>query len=300
MPKTSFIDDRSLYVKTCHERSFAQLAKINIAARGELSFHIYEDDTLHGFKIDENKPLSRLYGRPFFVVRFVFANMDTSVSEKEEGRMRRLLMELKGQMDAQGGYYNIRLPGHITALMRASNTVFEAPLFCGGTMEFYYSGHCPVPTLEPGMEMFFADTDYLRVHMERLKDIAAQSFNGYVGQYHISHETSAKADSIYASWVEMGLCDNKVIVVCASGEPVGFQLMDEMEYAVEAPLAAVTSQQRGKGIFGTMLAEGANFAAEQDKYFVMATQFENYPSMRVMLSLGPIPYKAYYNVHVST
>ena len=298
MAITSFVDDKSRYLKAYHEKDYQQLADENIKNREALSFYIYEKDTLYGYQINQNQPLAKLYEMPFFVVRFIFANVDTLHDDEQEKQMIRLLLNLKAQMEQTSGYYSIRIPSHIIDLIRAYNEVLNHAIFCGGTVEEYTYDYHVVENNNAALNLFFADFSYFEKEKPKILKIIDKSFSAFPGQYHISPVTAPKAGCVYQNWIAQSFDESKIVIAEINGEPVGFLSISENEYAVDVALTAVSPTSRKNGVYKAMLAYGNHYANASKRFFVVGTQFDNFASQAGLQSFGLKPYKSVYNIHV--
>ena len=256
---------------------------------------------LYGFHITTNSPLTELFKRPFYVVRFTFANVNTMHNAKQEVCMIELLKKLKEKIQQQKGYYNFRIPSHIVDLVKGYNEVFKEGYFCGGTVEEVISGKIVENKLKDGLRVFFADLDYINKHKKTLLDMTFQSFQSYQGQYHISPVTEEKAGEIYENWIHYSLehCDGQDVVIAEyDNRPIGFVTILEKENAVEGVLSAVESEYRKFGAYRAMISYIVNYAQKKGKSFITSTQFDNFIVQGVWNSIGLKPFYSIYNFHI--
>lgn len=255
---------------------------------------------VYAYRIDKNVPLTRMFERNFFVVRFFFSNIETFNDVKTEEILNRLLEGLKSDMDSDKGYYNIRIPTHIVPLLRAFNKQIQGSVFCGGTVEEIITGKKALVSGNPDVEVFFADEKYIYDNKMVLMEMAFDSFSNYKGQYHISEVTSQKAGEIYENWIKSyfdNFESNTVLVAQYKNEPVGFCTVGETGLVVEAQLGAVSDKYRGLGAYTAIIVYLVNYAYEKKKNFIISTQFDNFIVQGTWAKLGLKPFYSFYNFH---
>lgn len=301
MANISFTDNNSRYAKSFVERNYSDLANEIIDHKENLTHYIYDQEILYGYKINKNQPLTELYGRDFYAVRFSFANIDTLHHDKQEEKMIRLFEHLIKQITNSKGYYNLRIPTHIVDLLRAYNQAAPPSIFCGGTVEQYIYNRSVDDNNKNELNIFQADMDYIKTHREKLLKMTYESFETYQGQYHISHITDQNAGQIYENWINQSLKQpsaNKIIVAQRHEEPIGFLTLGEDEYAIEGILSAVSNEHRKYGAYKAMIAYAINDAYNVKKCFVASTQFDNFIVQGVWNSFGLKPFYSIYNIHI--
>lgn len=297
----SFIDDNYKLSECFVKRDYSKIEKKIFDNKEDLTFYIEDNNQLFGFNIRPNIPMTKLYESPFYVVRFVFANVNTLHDRKQEENMRILLQELDKKMNETKGYYNLRIPTHMVDLIRTMNTAIRDTIFCGGTVEELIANKSVSVPVKEGLKIFWGTEEYVGKHKETLAQMTHESFLSYQGQYHISTKTEEKAGEIYKNWIESSLNNlGNELVVCAEydGHPIGFVTFGEQEEAVEGILSAVDSKYRAYGAYKAMISFGINYAYEKNKIFVSSTQFDNYIVQGTWNSLGLKPFYSIYNFHV--
>ncbi len=301
MSKISFVDNNFQLVDSFLKRDYKDLAEKIRKEKDKLTFYKQQEDMLGGYQITSNEPLTALFGKPFFVVRFVFANIDSMHNKAQENDIIEIFRHLKQLIETQKGYYNIRIPSHIVDAVKAYNTVFQGGYFCGGTVEEVISGKKVEIRLRDGIKVFFADLEYINQHKEELMEMTFESFKSYQGQYHISPVTEEKAGKIYENWIKYSLehCEGKEVVIAEyQGIPIGFVTIAEKENAVEGVLSAVKEEYRKFGAYRAMISYIVNYGAEKGKSFITSTQFDNFIVQGVWNSIGLKPFYSIYNFHI--
>ncbi|MCI9077649.1 MAG: hypothetical protein HFH68_01825 [Lachnospiraceae bacterium] len=301
MSKVSYIDDNFILVDCCIKKDYSALADQIIMSKEEKTYIIEDGILVAGYDINYNMPLSKLYGSSFYVVRFVFANIDTLHKKTQEELLLKLFLNLKEKIECEKGYYNLRLPSHIVDVIKAYNYIFNKGIFCGGTVEEYIHGKSVVNLVPDGMELFLAMPEYIKEHKKQLLDMTYKSFKSYQGQYHISPVTEALAGKIYENWIEgsLNLQDGNIVVISEIyGVPAGFVTVTEKDNAVEGVLSAVNGSYRKAGAYRAMISYIINYAQKQGKSFITSTQFDNFIVQGVWASLGLAPFYSLYNFHI--
>lgn len=271
---------------------------------GFLTHYYGDNDSLYGYTISENNSLTNIYGFNTYVVKFVFDNIETSHVDKQEKILLGLCNDLKKHFDDNKGYYVIRIPSHILDLNRAFNSVIfndNRTLFCGGTIEeVQYDEVVKEYEKHREIKLFFADNKFLQDNQERLSSLAADSFNNYHGQYHISNVTSEKASMIYSDWIEKtisGLDKYKVLIAEIDNNIAGFCTVNNINDGYEVVLNLVDSNYRKHHVYKSMISYLSSYAKENGGYLLSSTQFDNFIVQGTWDSLGMRPFYSIYNFH---
>ena len=297
MSVTSYLDDNSILGKAFIERTNNELN--TIIQRGKYEYSEDNNDQIYAFSITKNESLSEIYNDNYQVVRLVLKNIDTMHSEEQEKHFKKLFLSLEEYMNDNPAYYNVRIPTHFVDAIKAYNEIFKKDIFCGGTVEWIGSNKKIDIEMKPGINVFWADKEYIEDNKTRLLNIAYTSFEQYQGQYHISPVTAGKAGIIYQKWLENSF-DNyqgNVLIVTHENTPISFVLYGETDYSVEAVVGAVDNDYRKYGAYRLMISTGVNYATSKNKNFVTSTQFDNYIVQGVWASLGLKPFYSIYNIH---
>ncbi len=297
MSVTSYLDDNSILGKAFIERTNSELN--TIIQNGEYEYSEDNNDQIYAFSIKKNESLSEIYNDNYQVVRLVLKNIDTMHSEEQEKHFKKLFLSLEEYMNDNPAYYNVRIPTHFVDAIKAYNEIFKKDIFCGGTVEWIGANKKIDIEMKPGIDVFWADKEYIENNKARLLDIAYTSFEQYQGQYHISPVTAGKAGIIYQKWLENSF-DNyqgNVLIVTHENTPISFVLYGETDYSVEAVVGAVDNEYRKYGAYRLMISTGVNYATSKNKNFVTSTQFDNYIVQGVWTSLGLKPFYSIYNIH---
>ena len=284
------------------KRDYSQIREEIINNKENLTYYYQKGESVWGYKIAQNQPLTDLYKLNVKVVRFYLSDIQTLHSDEQEQIMNHLISHLKEDMNREKGYYNLRVPAHIVDMIKAINSNISNSIFCGGTVEQYIHGKKIAIDMKDGIKTFFADTNYIQKYKTELLKMTYTSFESYQGQYHISAVTSEKAGQIYENWIHsfFDKLDNyKVLVVEYNEKPIGFCTIGETEYAVEGILSAVSNEHRKLGAYRTMISTLINYAYDNGKSFTASTQFDNYIVQGTWNSMGMKPYFSFYNFHFS-
>lgn len=299
MPTLSFIDNTTLLSKCYLKKDYSEIAEHIVNNVDSLTFYVKENDAIWGYKIASNEPLTKIYGFPFYVVRFYFKNMETLHSQEQIILLDQLFRVLKQEMDSNKGYYNVRVPAHFVDVTKAFNRNMKDYIFCGGTIEKVIHDKKLNINLKEGISVLDSNEQYVKKNRDKLLDISYTSFQAYQGQYHISPITQHKAGMIYKDWMESELNENNIknLLICEFEKtPIGF-LTYRDEESMELILSGVSSQLRGLGAYKTMLSTMINRGYEQGKVSLAGTQFDNFISQNTWRSLGFEPYYSFYNFH---
>lgn len=303
MAVISYIDDNFKLSYSYIQRNYDNVKQEIEKNREELTYSLQDGDKIFAYHITKNEPLTKLYEKDFYVVKFVFENIETLHEEQQEKKLLELAGQLKQHMEDVRGYYNLRVPTHVVDLIKAINSVFDGLMMCGGTVEEVTFGKKVESNINPDLKISFVEQDYIVKHKEVLLKMTYDSFKSYQGQYHISPITAEKAGRIYENWIEGSLdhfTPNTVVVAEYESEPVGFVTICEKEEAVEGILSAVDSSRRKLGAYKSMIAYLINYACERKKNFISSTQFDNFIVQGAWNSLGMKPFYSIYNMHIDT
>lgn len=301
MSKIAFIDNNLLLSDCYIKRDYDELEKMILENQENITDSIIEKDTVYGFSVTKNQPLSIIYNMNCYVVKFVFSSIVQLHDDKQEKILCQLLDKLKEYMASNKGYYNLRIPTHIVDLVKAVNMTFSNIIFCGGTVEELIHGKFVDDNNKNHLAIEFADKDYIEKYKTDLMNMTLESFKSYQGQYHISSVTQNKAGLIYENWIEesMNSLDKEKVVIAKNKEnPVGFVTIKEENNAVEGVLSAVDPANRKLGAYKAMIAYLINYANQNKKSFVTSTQFDNFIVQGVWNSLGLKPFYSIYNMHI--
>ncbi len=299
---TSFIDNNFKYVKSFISRDYTELAEEISNIKSNLTYYIEDNNSIFGYAVSKNTPVSNIYGVEVFSVRFYFANVDTLHNELQENNIVKLVANLKEHINNNKGYYALRIPSHIVDLVRAINGLDMKYLLCGGTVEQYINNTSVDANNKSNLDIFLADQNYIVQHRRTLLDMTYSSFESYQGQYHISDFMYDKAGQIYENWIEYSLSgnsDDKIVVAEKDGEPIGFVTIAEDDFAVEGVLSAVSSAKRQFGAYKAMISYIINYANDNGKCFITSTQFDNFIVQGTWNTLGLKPFYSIYNVHIN-
>ncbi len=251
MSKISYKFHIKEYAKAHIQRDY-RIIKESVLFFENPTFFVEENNKKYGYEIKENKALKELYGFPFFIVDFFFSEIDTLSNEEEEKLLSQVLVHLKKHINAHKGYYNIRVPAHITGLIKTYNQQIQKSMMCGGTVSYvwqpsFHTLDCPLES-----QAFVADDLYKKKHRDSLIAIAKSAFDNYHGQYDISPITCHLAGDIYTQWIEKSFVEEEKIslrVFETEGKPVGFFTVEEEGAFHQIVLSAVSKEVHGQGIY---------------------------------------------------
>lgn len=300
MAYVTYLDNNSLLGRCYATHSYEDLRQQVLNQKQNISYYLNQNHEIYGYDITVNIPLTKLYGFPCYVVKFLFSNIDTLHRSEQESIVSDLCNHLQEQIGEQKGYYNLRIPSHIVDLTKSINSQFQHLIFCGGTINEIYVNGFSMPKCRDGVRLFFADKVFVETNRARLIDMAAESFREYQGQYHISPVTAGKAGEIYGNWIKSSFDDfheNSVLVAQYHGEVVGYCTIEENDIAVDAILSSVNANVRGLGIYKQITATLIQYAKDQKKLYVTGTQIDNFVVQGTYNSLGMRPFCAIYNMH---
>lgn len=303
MARIAYLDQNKLLGKCYLTRDYSALQRKILSEHNSYTKSLYVDGEIYGYHIDINRPLTELYSFPCYVVKFIFSNVDTLHVKCQEEIMNELCSLLKKDIANIKGYYMMRVPTHICDLIRAIDQNITGTIFCGGTVEYIFTGPFNLPTWNDNLELFFADSVFIENNKDKLESIAIESFKRYQGQYHISPVTSECAPQIYKNWLKSSLDDykeNELFVSTYENEIVGFCTILEDITAVEAVLAAVTPAKRELGTYKALISLLVQYAKKRNKIFVTGTQFDNFVVQRAWGAIGLRPFYSIYNIHLDS
>jgi GNAT superfamily N-acetyltransferase len=139
---------------------------------------------------------------------------------------------------------------------------------------------------------------------EAVRQVAAQSFQGYRGHYHADPLLDqGKCDEAYQSWAQRSCVSREVageVLVADDGAVAGFatlRLNDPSEG--EGVLFAVAPRAQGAGVYKGFMVEAMKWCKAQGaKRMVVSTQVTNLAVQKVWSRLGFEPSSSYYTFHL--
>ncbi len=305
MSLVAYADDGIMMADAYLKRNYSALSEKIVSQKDEYSYAIDDNGKIFAYDIRKNGSLSGIYGFECYVVKFALSSVDTLHQKEQEDALRDLCVHLKEQMSAVKAYYNVRLPSHISDLIRVFNEVFDGSkiYFCGGTVEYVQTADA-VREFEkhPDLKLFYADRDYLKEHSKVLIDLAHESFKSYQGQYHISPMTSDSAGSIYADWIRNSISemsDDEILIAEVDGEIAGYVTFRRSERAIEGILSSVDPAFRKHSVYKSLISYLTYEAQKNGSFFYTSTQFDNFIVQGAWISLGLKPFASIYNHHLN-
>lgn len=137
-----------------------------------------------------------------------------------------------------------------------------------------------------------------------LRALAAQSFAGYYGHYHVDPRLdNALADAVYEDWavksVELDTMADEVLVLDGSDGLLGFAtLRMNTPQEGEGVLYGVAPAAQGQGIYRAMIVEGLHWVqAREATQMIVSTQITNVAVQKVWARVGYEFDHAYYTLH---
>ena len=139
---------------------------------------------------------------------------------------------------------------------------------------------------------------------DRVREIAAAAFKGYVGHYHADPRLDRRqCDEAYESWAERscirGLAADEVFVAERDGRLAGFgTLRLNSPEEVEGLLFAVAPEYQGRGVCGQLMVQSLEWARAQGaKRMIISTQVTNVAMQKVWCRVGFEPSHSFYTLH---
>lgn len=167
----------------------------------------------------------------------------------------------------------------------------------------YYAFKYPrnaVPERDPRYAMRPAQA----ADLPMLKELAAQSFQGYYGHYHAdSRLDNLAADAVYEDWAVKSVTDegfaDAVLVLDGADGLMGFAtLRMNTPDEGEGVLYGVAPSAQGRGIYQAMITEGLHWVQAQGaQRMVVSTQITNVAVQKVWARAGYEFDRAYYTLH---
>ena len=301
--RQAYIDNNFLMSRAYLGKDYSFLSEYVYEHKDEYTFYIEDNNQIYAYDIKKNDSLTKIYGFDCYVVKFVFNDIDTLHSTKQEENLNKLCNELKKHLLNNKGYYNFRIPCHILDLIRAFNINFNdcESYFCGGTVEQVQTKESPKIFLEhPEIRLFFADDEYLKLNRDKLLSLAHDSFKLYQGQYHISPITSDLAFEIYVDWINKSIDNFDLILIGEiDNQIVGYVTVNKQDNIYEGILSSVDFNYRKHSIYTSMISYLADCAKKESGYFLSSTQFDNFIVQGTWNSLNMKPFYSIYNYHLN-
>jgi GNAT superfamily N-acetyltransferase len=137
-----------------------------------------------------------------------------------------------------------------------------------------------------------------------VREVAAQSFQGYLGHYHADPRLDpAACDAAYISWAERSCLDravaDEVLVAELDGYPVGFlTLRRNTPEQAEIVLNGVLPAAQGRGVYRELVIQALRQAKAWEAHeIIVSTQIVNLAPQKVWVRLGFEPSRSYYTFH---
>ncbi|HOS97585.1 MAG TPA: GNAT family N-acetyltransferase [Deltaproteobacteria bacterium] len=138
----------------------------------------------------------------------------------------------------------------------------------------------------------------------RVRDIARESFSGYLGHYHADPRLDpGLCDEVYTDWAYRSCIDARaadaVIVARSGDEPAGFGTMRANDAATgEGLLFAVAPAFRGRGVYRAVMLGCLDWCrAGGMEQMIISTQVTNLASQKTWSRLGFEPASSWYTFH---
>lgn len=299
----AFVDDGVLMTKSFVEKDICLLKNYISSHHKDYSFCIMENNEYYCYDIVKNNPLTEIYNFNCYVVKFAFSSIDTLHDESQEKVLQKLLEQLKKETENINGYFNIRIPCHLSDLIVTFNSLFYGKdlQFCGGTIEQLHTGSdLARDNNDDIVKVSFVELSNDTSTRRKLIDIAEKGFTYYQGQYHISRITSTKAKDIYVNWIQKSIIKNDLLLIATFNDEIaGFVTVKLDGNIYEGLLSSVDTRFRGKGIYKTMISYLIKYANNNDGFFISSTQIDNYIVQRTWSSLGMKTLYSIFNFHLN-
>lgn len=300
---TTYLDDCLLLGQGFLSRDYSSLREKVLSDKKNMTGCVDNAGEIYGYTISKNVPVSSLYMRDVFTVKFALSRVNKLHSDSQAISLSLLCFQLKQYIMEHPAYYIIRLPIHIMDLVRAFNEIQDGMYFCGGTTEQIAVSAPPEVARIDGGEVFIASPSYITQHSDDLRRIIAESFYEYSSQYHVNPATEDKACDVYTNWISAELespKQNSIAVAAYNNRPIGLSLYHENEIGIEGLLVAVDQRWRGLHAQQAIYALLSRKARAQQKVFVSSTQLDNFISAGNMNAIGMRPFYGIYNYHIDS
>jgi GNAT superfamily N-acetyltransferase len=139
---------------------------------------------------------------------------------------------------------------------------------------------------------------------DRVREIAAQAFAGYIGHYHADPRLPQEAcDAVYTDWAARSCAGeagaDEVLVSELDGRVVGFATLRlNSDEEGEGVLFAVAPEAQGIGIYRSLMIAAMSWFLEAGcERMVTSSQITNRGVQKVWVRLGAEPTVRYYTLH---
>lgn len=302
MRKSSYINDWGLLARATVDRNDQLLFNAVESQKSSLEWFEEFDNQLYGFRVENSKSLSELFGFSTFMVNFFFKNVAFDFDPSRAEVYKRLVLRLREKVYDTPGYYILRIPTSNVNLIDSINNELQNTIFCGSSVLFLCTSVKDEISINDGIVVQEAGEADIAKDKNTLLKMGFESFNSYFGQYHISRITRDKAPILYEKWTKEYIEDGRgIIIVAKDNQKVsGFLACEESEHSFEMVLSAVDGNYRGNRIYERMIREGTRIALEKGKIATLATQVNNYPVQRAWINIGFKPYFSFYMTHIDS
>jgi len=139
---------------------------------------------------------------------------------------------------------------------------------------------------------------------DRVKEVAAESFRGYLGHYHADDKLdNSKCDEVYISWAVNSCISrdfaDEVFVAELNGKILGFSTLRMNDSAEsESVLSFVDPSSRKMGIYRSFLIRRMEWSLSKGaRRMLTSTQLINIAVQKAWVRLGFEPIRGYYTFH---
>jgi acetyltransferase (GNAT) family protein len=160
-------------------------------------------------------------------------------------------------------------------------------------------------TLRPDDHISVAPSRRQPGEQERIRKIAAEAFQSYLGHYHADTRLDqARCDAAYASWaanlLESRALADEILVAELDTVVCGFAALKRRDAEnVEGILVGVAPWARRRGVLNSIIAAALGWSATAGaRHFSVATLITNLPVQQQVVRFGFVPVHSTYTFHV--
>ena len=260
-----------------------------------------DNESILGCWLELSSSLTDIYSNNVYFMRPFYYNIPESFDE-DCILFNDFWDAFEKSLQLGDNYYIIHVPATSLNMLNKINSSNLDYSFCGGTSCYYiykkynmnerdFNGDISVRQLDQSDRI---------IYKNNLLDIASDSFDDYISQYHISPLTRTRAPLIYREWIRSNLNDTNMLIVCAfyKNQPIGFSTIGQVGNVYEVLLSAVKREFRSKGVYRDIMRVTIKTCLKGDNLIIISTQIDNYIVQRVWADLGFKPYYTFYNFHI--
>lgn len=274
---------------------------VNQTIETQKATFIFEDGkSKFGYKVHRNNPLSEIYGFEFWMVDFIFENINKLHTQTQLENMKKLCKHLKEYINQHKAYYNFRVPAHVIDLLTALNQEVDGFIFTGGIITYIQRRFIDYSRENDNLVVKELTDEDLVENKQALEKIALDSFEQYQGQYHVSHITKEKAPLIYINWIDKAYSEKSENMIGAFSDEklVGFWSYSISNGFMNVGLTAVDLDTRGQKVYKEMMRFALSLCQKHKVNLVIGTHLDNFIVQKVWGQLAVEPLFSYYNYHL--